>query len=147
MKIIVAWKNSVFKIIGKSFKTSRVSDFDEIKQDISSFRYEMLNHISVRQIETMENKERLDRLSTKMDQILHHQTELMHALNVTSGLPKSRMSSASSEREDAMGNNRSSGDFHKTSDPLRDIPFGHDFYRRKSQNTRPSSLCLGQTDL
>ena len=53
---------------------------DEIKQDISSFRYEMLNHISVRQMETMENKDRLDRLFGKLDTVLLHQKQLLRAV-------------------------------------------------------------------
>ncbi|XP_060593338.1 short transient receptor potential channel 7-like isoform X2 [Ruditapes philippinarum] len=48
-------------------------DFDEIKQDISSFRYEMLNHIAVRQLETTDNKERLEKLYAKMDTIVNQQ--------------------------------------------------------------------------
>ena len=59
-------------------------DFDEIKQDISSFRYEMLNHVSVRQMETMETKERLDRLYGKLDSIVMHQKQLVRM--VSSGL-------------------------------------------------------------
>ena len=56
-------------------------DFDEIKQDISSFRYEMLNHISVRQMETTDNKERLDRLYNKIDAVLLQQKQLARAVS------------------------------------------------------------------
>ena len=44
----------------------------------------MLNHISVRQMETMETKERLDRLYSKLDAILMHQKQLVRM--VSSGL-------------------------------------------------------------
>jgi len=37
----------------------------------------MLNHISVRQIETSDNRERLNKLSTKIDQILTQQSNLL----------------------------------------------------------------------
>ncbi|XP_045191556.2 short transient receptor potential channel 7-like isoform X1 [Mercenaria mercenaria] len=52
-------------------------DFDEIKQDISSFRYEMLNHIAVRQLETTDNKERLEKLYSTMDAMLTQQKLIM----------------------------------------------------------------------
>ncbi|KAH3777181.1 short transient receptor potential channel 7-like [Dreissena polymorpha] len=55
-------------------------DFDEIKQDISSFRYEMLNHISVRQMETTDNRERLDRMYLKMDTIVEQQGHILRLL-------------------------------------------------------------------
>ena len=40
----------------------------------------MLNHISVRQMETMENKDRLDRLFGKLDSVLLHQKQLLRAV-------------------------------------------------------------------
>lgn len=70
-----------------------ISDFDEIKQDISSFRYEMLNHISVRQMETMENKDRLDRLYGKIDAVLLQQKQLVRIVSsgVTSADDSSKL--------------------------------------------------------
>lgn len=66
-----------------TFKTCfrLIPDFDEIKQDISSFRYEMLNHISVRQMETAENKDRLDRLYNKIDSVLLQQKQLARVVS------------------------------------------------------------------
>ena len=40
----------------------------------------MLNHISVRQMETMGNKDRLDRLFGKLDTVLLHQKQLLRAV-------------------------------------------------------------------
>lgn len=40
----------------------------------------MLNHISVRQMETAENRERLDKLYSKIDDILNKQADIMRHL-------------------------------------------------------------------
>ncbi|XP_052816254.1 short transient receptor potential channel 7-like isoform X3 [Mya arenaria] len=80
-------------------------DFDEIKQDISSFRYEMLNHISVRQNETAENKDRLDKLTSKMDLILTQQLQLLRLMGEKPSLQESLSSTStlSCDRDTYIG--------------------------------------------
>ncbi|XP_069113151.1 uncharacterized protein [Argopecten irradians] len=56
-------------------------DFDEIKQDISSFRYEMLNHLSQRQRESKDTYERVDNLEYKIDTLIQQQTMWLKALS------------------------------------------------------------------
>ncbi|KAL4235161.1 anthranilate synthase component II [Mactra antiquata] len=105
-------------------------DFDEIKQDISSFRYEMLNHISVRQLETVDNKERLDKLYSKLDSIMNQQKMLMSAIGGKSGVALqsaesqdssfSRSTTASSvEQSDDENNIKPKGRSYKS---LHNIP-------------------------
>ena len=90
-----------------------LSDFDEIKQDISSFRYEMLNHISVRQMETTDNKDRLDRLYNKIDSVLLHQKQLARAVSANAfGTDESNVlqqkEPVTASRSDSSSTNRSS---------------------------------------
>lgn len=58
-------------------------DFDEIKQDISSFRYEMLNHLTMRQREAKETFDRVDLLNHKVETLLQQQRLLLNALDCT----------------------------------------------------------------
>ncbi|KAJ8303131.1 hypothetical protein KUTeg_019527 [Tegillarca granosa] len=58
-------------------------DFDEIKQDISSFRYEMLNHLTMRQREAKETVDRVDLLNHKVETLLQQQRLLLNALDST----------------------------------------------------------------
>ncbi|WAR13619.1 TRPC6-like protein, partial [Mya arenaria] len=75
-------------------------------QDISSFRYEMLNHISVRQNETAENKDRLDKLTSKMDLILTQQLQLLRLMGEKPSLQESLSSTStlSCDRDTYIGN-------------------------------------------
>ncbi|KAL5021904.1 hypothetical protein ScPMuIL_001059, partial [Solemya velum] len=56
-------------------------DFDELKQDISSFRYEMLNHLSMRQKEMKDNTDKLEYLHDKVDSLIHQQHSLLQQLH------------------------------------------------------------------
>ena len=58
-------------------------DFDEIKQDISSFRYEMLNHINVKRDDNAVDKDKMDRLTGKLDAVLITQKELARGLSIS----------------------------------------------------------------
>ncbi|XP_050397743.2 short transient receptor potential channel 7 isoform X2 [Patella vulgata] len=60
-------------------------DFDEIKQDISSFRYEMLNHISVRQAEEKRQSDRLEKLSDRLEIMAQQQDLILRRLLKTVG--------------------------------------------------------------
>lgn len=60
-----------------------LGDFDEIKQDISSFRYEMLNHINVREMDTIGTKDKLDRLYGKLDSVIVQQKQLVRSLSTS----------------------------------------------------------------
>lgn len=53
--------------------SSRIlDDFEEIKQDISSFRYEMLNHLALKNDAQAELSEGMERLSKEMRLICSH---------------------------------------------------------------------------
>ncbi|OWF36590.1 Short transient receptor potential channel 7 [Mizuhopecten yessoensis] len=56
-------------------------DFDEIKQDISSFRYEMLNHLTQRQREAKEIFDRVDTMEYKMDTLMQQQSLWLKAIS------------------------------------------------------------------
>lgn len=58
-------------------------DFDEIKQDISSFRYEMLNHLNVRRDDNTVAKDKMDRLYGKIDSVIVQQKELARGLSIS----------------------------------------------------------------
>lgn len=53
------------------------ADIDELKQDISSFRYEMLNQLNVHQNMSQQASERLEHLSTRMEQLVRQQDILL----------------------------------------------------------------------
>ncbi|KAK3600930.1 hypothetical protein CHS0354_004139 [Potamilus streckersoni] len=81
-------------------------DFDEIKQDISSFRFEMLNHVSVRQQEIEVVKAKLEKVTSKIDRLLSQMPQFMannlstdSAITVTSSGLVSEESFDSSGRE------------------------------------------------
>ncbi|XP_076449134.1 short transient receptor potential channel 7-like [Babylonia areolata] len=67
------------------FDTQRESenkevDIDELKQDISSFRYEMLNQLALHQDRSQLTSERLDLLAQRLDQVLRQQDTLLVCL-------------------------------------------------------------------
>lgn len=57
-----------------------VVDFDELKQDISSFRYEMLNHISKRDSHTEYLNDRMRYMEIKLNKLLDQQSMLVASL-------------------------------------------------------------------
>ncbi|XP_048780168.1 short transient receptor potential channel 7-like isoform X1 [Ostrea edulis] len=58
-------------------------DFDEIKQDISSFRYEILNHLQSREQEGRQCREKMDVMEQKMNHLMKQQTLLLNSLKTT----------------------------------------------------------------
>lgn len=58
-------------------------DFDELKQDISSFRYEMLNHIATTQNDKKFNQEQMEQLGSKVDQLVRQNDILLNMLQRT----------------------------------------------------------------
>lgn len=58
-----------------------VGDFDELKQDISSFRYEMLNHLSRSQRETKDNTRRLDVLQDNLANLIVLQNAVLKTVH------------------------------------------------------------------
>ncbi|XP_029640463.1 short transient receptor potential channel 3 [Octopus sinensis] len=64
-------------------------DFDELKQDISSFRYEMLNHISTHQNDKKVNQEQISQLRSRVDELVRQNDIILSLLQRESG--KKRM--------------------------------------------------------
>jgi hypothetical protein len=62
---------------------SLFSDFDEVKQDISSFRYEILNHLQSRELEGKQCREKMDLMEQKMNHLMKQQTLLLNSLEKT----------------------------------------------------------------
>lgn len=58
-------------------------DFDEVKQDISSFRYEILNHLQSREDESQDCREKINKMEQKMTHLIHQQTVLLNKLGQT----------------------------------------------------------------
>lgn len=62
-----------------------VVDFDELKQDISSFRYEMLNHISKRDSHTESMNDRMRYMEIKLNKLIDQQSMLVASLTKKGG--------------------------------------------------------------
>lgn len=54
-----------------------------MKQDISSFRYEMLNHIATTQNDKKSNQEQMEQLGSKVDQLVRQNDILLNMLQRT----------------------------------------------------------------
>lgn len=59
---------------------SSLSDFDEVKQDISSFRYEILNHLQSREDESRDCREKIKLMEQNITHLIQQQTLLLSKL-------------------------------------------------------------------
>nr|KAG5713048.1 hypothetical protein BaRGS_021842 [Batillaria attramentaria] len=59
---------------------TKEADIDELKQDISSFRYEMLNQLGLHQKVSQQATERLDQLSLRLEQAIRQQETMLKCL-------------------------------------------------------------------
>nr|XP_034338793.1 short transient receptor potential channel 3-like isoform X1 [Crassostrea gigas] len=82
-------------------------DFDEVKQDISSFRYEILNHLQSREDESRECREKITMMEQKLSDLVQQQTVLLNKLCQTNS-------------DDSSQNGEQSGDVHRKKDDSED---------------------------
>ncbi|XP_067652080.1 short transient receptor potential channel 7-like isoform X1 [Haliotis asinina] len=87
MKRIV--KRYIFDTQRETDSAEGTCDFDELKQDISSFRYEMLNHLSVRNRESTDTGNALDKLNDKIDRLAQQQEVLLRRILRTTSVDSS----------------------------------------------------------
>ncbi|XP_076470578.1 short transient receptor potential channel 7-like isoform X3 [Babylonia areolata] len=96
------------------FDTQRESDnqeadLDELKQDISSFRYEMLNQMSTHQARSHGEAQRMDLLTLRLEQAIKQQEALLHCLAHQHALPPTHPSLPHEDRGGGEGGGGGAG--------------------------------------